>query len=100
MRVLFVFVGREPEQFPFDFKRRFSRRQSCAVADSEYMGIHGYGGFAECGIQHDIRSLSADPRQGFQFSAGPGHFALVLLDQGAAGGNNIFCLCVKFEYSQ
>src|SRR3546814_11577652 len=63
-------------QFSFHLQHVLAWRQPGTVGNPEYMGIDGYRGLAECGVQYDIGRLAAHARQGFQGRAVAGHAAL------------------------
>lgn len=60
------FSGDCAQQPLLHLQRRAARRESGPIGDPEDMRIHCDGRFSEGGIQHHIRSLSADARQALQ----------------------------------
>ncbi len=89
VRVLLELGGHDLQQFRFDGVDVLPGRQSRAVRDPEDVGVDGDRRFAERGVQHDVRGLAADAGQGFQRLAVARHFAAVLLDEDAAGGDQV-----------
>ena len=63
MRMQHEFGWNHLLQPELDFERRVARRQTCSVADPEYMGIHRHGVLAERHVEHDIRRLASRPGQ-------------------------------------
>ena len=66
MRVLTKFSGYEFQQPVFHSSLSLARRQAGAIADAENMRVDGHCRLAEGDVEHDIRGLAADARQGLQ----------------------------------
>lgn len=47
MRAVEVFLRRNAHELSFDFGRRFAVGEASAIGDTEDVGIHGDGAFAE-----------------------------------------------------
>ena len=56
------------------------------------MRVHRHGVFAERGVEHHIGGLAAHAGQRFEFLARARHFAAMLLEQDAAGGDGVLGL--------
>src|SRR3569623_664084 len=67
---------------------------SMAGGVSDDGGGDGDGRVAESGGEFHVGGLAADARERFQCFSVVRHFAVVLFQQHAAGGDNIFCLGV------
>src|SRR5712671_693033 len=75
MRVLEILGRYEFQQLLLHRPRRLSGRQTRAIRDPEYVGVHRDGGFAERRVQNDVGGLSADPRQLLEFLTRRGYRA-------------------------
>ena len=75
------FGRRELEQLLLDFERVLAGPEAGAVGDAEDVRVHRHGRLAEGGVQHHVGGLAADAGQAFQFFAGSGYFAVVILHQ-------------------
>ena len=89
VRVLFEFIRHKFNQAALDRLNVFSRRDAGAVGDTEVVRIDCNGRFAKRNVEHHVGSLAADAGQGFERFAGGRHFAAVLLNQHAAGGDDV-----------
>jgi len=76
-------------------QRCFSNGQASAVGYPEYMRIDRKGRLTKSGIQYDVGGFTTDTGQSFQCLAVGGYGALVFLQQGLAGCDDIFCLGIK-----
>ena len=94
MGIVLEAFGRAGDQRIFDGARRLAWCQPGAVADAEHMRIHRDGRFAEGDVEHDVGGLAAHAGQGFQRLAIRWHFAAVLIQQDAAGAQDVLRLGV------
>ena len=56
-------------------------RHASAVCNTEDVGVHSDGRFAECRVEHDVRGLAAYARKRLQRGPGAWHLAAVQLEQ-------------------
>ncbi len=87
-------VGRRhaPQQPLLDRQRRAPRRQPAAVGDAKDMRVDGDRRLAESDVEDDVGGFAADPGQGLERLAGARHRAAMLLDEQAAGLDQVACL--------
>ena len=71
MRVLEILGRHEFEQIVLHRPRGLAGRQTRAIGDPKYVGVHRDSGLAERRVQNDVRGLSADPRQLLEILARP-----------------------------
>ena len=95
MRVLQEFRRNMLEQALLDRERGLALRQPGAICNPEDMRVHGHRRFAERRVQHHVRGLATDPRQGFQRCALTWHRAAVLLDKDATGRDHVLRLGIE-----
>ena len=82
------------EQLLLYFQRRLAGGQTCAVAQAKDVRVHRHGGLAKGHIEHHVGGFAAHAGQGLQRLARAGHFAAVLLDQDAAGFQQVLGLAL------
>ena len=62
-------VGHDCLERGLDLERRRAGGKRGAIADAEDMCVHRHGGLTEGHVEHHIRGLAADARQGFKLLA-------------------------------
>ncbi len=95
MRIGQELLGHALEQQRLDLGRRVPDRQAGAVGDAKDMRVDRQGRFAEGDVQHHVRRLPADAGQGLERLARLRHLAAMLLDQDAAGGEQVLRLAAE-----
>ena len=78
-----------------DRQGRLSRRDPRPIRDAEDMCIHGDGWLAKGGIQDHVCSLASHAGQGLKRSAIAGYLAFVLIEEFAAGRDDVLGLAVE-----
>ncbi len=73
-------------------QRGFALGQPEAIGHAENVRVHRDGVLPEGHVEHHIGGFAAHARQRFQRLAATRHFAAVLVDQDAAGGDDVFRL--------
>ena len=69
-----------------------------AVSDTKDVGVDGLRGLVEPHVQHDIRGLAPDARQGLQRGAAGRHLAVIAVDQHPAERDDVFGLVAEKAY--
>ena len=95
VRAQFVFVRGELQQFLFDFKHGFAGCEFGAVADTIDVSVYGNGRLAKRSVQNHVSGFAAHSGQGFQISSVVRHLTAMLLEQDAAGLDDVLGLGVK-----
>ena len=85
VRVVQVLRRHALEQLQLDRQRRLARRQAGAVGDAEHVRVDRQRRLAERHVEDHVGRLAAHAGQGLQRGAVARHLAAVLLDQEAAG---------------
>ena len=75
MSVVFVTLRHDAVQNLFHLERRLAGRQPGAVGHTKRMRVDADGGLTEGDIEHNIRGLAANARQGFELVKRPWYFA-------------------------
>ncbi len=93
--ILEELLGNHLQQLLLHRQRGLSLCQSGAVGDAEDVGVHRHGGLAEGGVEHHVGGLASHAGQGFEIPAVVRHLAAELLDEDAAGLDDVLRLVVE-----
>ena len=94
VRIQQKLIGNQSDKAFFDLQRGLAFGNGSAVGYPENVRVHRHGWLAKCCVEHDVGGLSSHPGQGFQVGPVVRHLSLVLFQQYAAGGDDIFCLAI------
>jgi hypothetical protein len=88
-------LGDDPFKLGFDLVDGLSGCQASAIADSEHMGVHGEGLFAERRVQNDVGGLAAHAWQLLKLFAGARDLSAMPIDQRLAQRDDILRLGIE-----
>ena len=90
-----IFLGNRLQEPELDLERSLAGRELQPVGDAEEVRVDGNGRLLEGDVEHDVRRLAADARQGFQRLPLGRNFPAVPLEQELRQGDHVLRLVAK-----
>ena len=95
MRMQAKFLWHNFKQFLFDLVDVFTWCELHTVGDAEYMGVHCHCRLSKNSVQHNVCRFAPNAREIYEFFAGVGYFAIMLVDKKFRERDNVFGFGVK-----